>query len=238
MTEPDSKRKKYEWKVSYSACSQHDAEKRIGQKFTELFNNAEQIEKIIDTKKYIDKTAATKDKVYVRIIECIDVEDYQNIEPFKEENMTDLAGIILISTIADFREQENRPGIKLRREREIVAKDKVTGGLEEFVVIDFINVNTDRYILVVEAKRSTIAESLKQCVLALKDAYDNNNDGKCIYGFLTTGLSWQLVVYKDERFSLSEDFKVAFPLMKKDKKRWLECCSVIVDALYYVLDNN
>lgn len=237
MTEVTSKRKKYDWKFSYSVYSQIDAEKRINQKFTELFNNAQQINKLIDTSSIINKTSTTKEKVYLRITECIDVEDYPagNIEPFKEENMTDLAGIILISTIADFRNQENTLGIKLRREKAIVSKDKETGGIEEFVVVDVINVNLDRYILIIEAKRSTIAESLKQCVLALKDAYDNNNDNKCIYGFLTTGLSWQLVVYKNEKFSLSEDFKVAFPLMKHDKQRWLNDFSVIVDALYYVL---
>jgi hypothetical protein len=240
MTEPDVKRRKCEWRVSYSACSQHDAEKRIQHKFTALFNNAEQIDKLIDISKVMHKTADTKDKVYSRITECIDVEDYPagNIEPFKEENMTDLAGIILISTIADFREQESKFGIKLRREKAIIAKDRETGGLEEFVVIDIIDVDIDKYILIVEAKRSTIAESLKQCALALKDAYDNNSDGKSIYGFLTTGLSWQLIVYKDQRFSLSEDFKVAFPRMKQDKQRWLKDFSVIVDALYYVLCNS
>jgi len=240
MTAKLIKKRKFEWQTSYSAFSQSDAEERIGEKFTDLFNNAKQIETIINNKTlddFSDKINSTKDKIYTRIVECIEVEDYPagNIEPFKEENITDLAGIILIATIADFRQLQNNSNIKLRREKKIVSIDNVTGGEEEFVVVDVIDICNEKIVLIVEAKKSTIAEALKQCTLALKDAYDNNHDNKNIYGFITTGLLWQFVIYNGKQFNLSEDFKVAFPLMKNDKTRWLKDFSIIVDVIYFVL---
>src|ERR1700751_5558803 len=126
------KKRKFEWKKSYSNYTQLEAEKRIKCSFVNIFNNADDVTNIINTEKFKEKTNSIKDDVYKKIVQCISIEDYPlSIEPFKEENMTDLAFLILLSTIAEFKEIEKCENIKLRRERKIVAIDKETGGEQE-----------------------------------------------------------------------------------------------------------
>jgi hypothetical protein len=64
--------------------------------------------------------------------------------------------------------------IRLSLEKEIIAIDLHTGGYEEFVVMDRISVTKQTVLLVTEAKRCSLGEGLKQCLLALRDMYDNN----------------------------------------------------------------
>jgi hypothetical protein len=47
-----------------------------------------------------------------------------------------------------------------------------------------INVDTTRYVLVVEAKRDSLGKGLTQLLLALKSMWDINNDQKLAYGFV------------------------------------------------------
>ena len=61
--------------------------------------------------------------------------------------------------------------------------------------IDTVSVVGDRYLIVVEAKRDSLGKGLIQCLLSLKDMYDVNNDKKSVYGFITTGVDWQLIKY-------------------------------------------
>ena len=76
--------------------------------------------------------------------------------------------------------------ILLRREKEIVSTDFETGGKEEFVVMDLISVMERNFVLIIEAKRSPVAEAIKQCLLSMKDMGDNNGAGK-VYSFITIG---------------------------------------------------
>ena len=68
-----------------------------------------------------------------------------------------------------------------------------TGGYEESIVVDAISVNEDKYVLVVESKRSNLGVAMKQCLLALKDMKDSNSGGGEVYGFITTGEVWQML---------------------------------------------
>ncbi|RPB27442.1 hypothetical protein L211DRAFT_546945 [Terfezia boudieri ATCC MYA-4762] len=58
--------------------------------------------------------------------------------------------------------------------------------------MDFVAVMERSYVLIIEAKRSTLGEAMKQCLLSMKDAWDNNGGG-ILYGFVTTVESWQMI---------------------------------------------
>ncbi|KAF8533390.1 hypothetical protein BDD12DRAFT_865649, partial [Trichophaea hybrida] len=87
------------------------------------------------------------------------------------------------------------------------------------------------FILIVEAKRSSIGQAIKQCLLSMKDMRDNNDAGE-VYGFVTTGKSWQMLKYDGVSFQLSDEILVLFQTMGEDKNRWLKDCSVLVDCIY------
>ncbi|KAJ3220931.1 hypothetical protein HK099_003890 [Clydaea vesicula] len=225
-----------EWNISYSAYTQTDTENRIGKKFTDICNNARPITDLLNLNITMDKSYNIKEDVYKGLCMCIDIEDYPmgNIEPFKESNITDFAFITLAHIIKYYKDIENISSIKLRRENVITSKDGETGGKEEFIIIDCIEMK-DRYILIIEAKTTSLINCLKQCILALKDCYDNNNDGKQVFGLLTTGIAWQIVIYTDEEINISEEIPSAFPLMSHDKDRWIKNYSMIVDCIYNIL---
>ncbi|KAJ3382883.1 hypothetical protein HDU92_004511 [Lobulomyces angularis] len=227
-----TKRRKLEWKRSYSSCTQSEAEERIGKRFTDICNNARPVNELLDLNNTIDKSKNIKDEIYKGLCMCIDLEDYPigNIEPFKEANTADFAFIVLANVMKYYKDTENISSIKLRRESTIVSKDNQTGGREEYIVVDCIEL-IDRYILVVETKNTNLISCLKQCILALKDCYDNNNDGKRVFGLLTTGIAWQMVTYKDGEISISEEIPVAFPLMMQNKDRWMKDYSLIIDCM-------
>src|SRR5258706_9700989 len=71
----------------------------------------------------------------------------------------------------------------LRREKEGVSTDFETGGKEEFIVMDLISVMERNFVLIIEAKRSSLADAMKQCLLSMKDMGDGNG----VYGFTTIG---------------------------------------------------
>jgi hypothetical protein len=238
--EDQRKKRKSNWNVSYSSATQRFAEERLNVRFTDLGNSAVRIRKLLDLSNIKHITHEIKDKVYERIIELIETEDYPQggIEPFKEASVTDIVGTILICFLAFFRRKNKVFSLKLRREKEIVAPDGETGGSEEYVMIDTISVTNDKIVLVVEAKRDNMDKCLIQCLLAMKDAYDCNkelNNYNTIYGFTTEGIHWRLVIYDGKSFRLSDEIKVMAPDMATDKDSWIAECSVIVDVLYYVL---
>ena len=80
---------------------------------------------------------------------------------------------------------------------------------------------------------------MKQCLLAIRDMRDCN--GECgVYGFITTGEAWQLVIYDGVIWQLSGEMKLVFPWMwrDQDKETWKKENSIIVDCIYMALWNN
>ena len=62
--------------------------------------------------------------------------------------------------------------------------------------MDLIKLKQEEYILIVAAKRTSVGQAMKQCLLAMKDdMHDTNGDQGSIYGFVTTGKSWRMVKY-------------------------------------------
>lgn len=51
----------------------------------------------------------------------------------------------------------NRNGLKLSREKQIISKDEEVGGKMEFIIMQQININNARYVIVVETKRDSLA---------------------------------------------------------------------------------
>lgn len=234
------KKRKSKWITSYSSITVQEAEKRLNIRFNNIISKSCKIENLLDLESINKNTYDIKDKIYERIVEYIEAEEYPSISEytFKEANIFDLVGTILIPLISYFKHKEKKESIVLRREKEIIATDNKTGGNEEFVIVDVISVTKERFILIIESKRSNIGDAMKQCLLSVKDAYDNNNDKRIMYGFMTTGDSWQLVSYDGNIFKMSEDFKIIFPTMKNNKKRWIDDFSILIDALYFILLQN
>lgn len=130
-----------------------------------------------------------------------------------------------------FIDTTGRENVQLRSEMEIVSTDGETGGDEEHVVVDLIELKREEYILIVEANRTSMGQAMKQCLLAMKDMHYNNGDQGIIYGFATTGKSWRMVTYDGGSFQKSEEMIILFDTMGSDKQRWMEGYSVVVDCI-------
>ncbi|RPB29791.1 hypothetical protein L211DRAFT_832492 [Terfezia boudieri ATCC MYA-4762] len=185
-----------------------------------------------------------KEKVYDRLVDHLESEGYptEADADFSESNISDLVYCILASTLSDFRRKTGR-NLRLTREKEIISTYNETGGREEFVVLDRISVTEKRFVLIVEGKRGSTREARKQCLLAMKDCWDNidvmkkgKNDDVCVlYGFVTTGEDWSMIRYDGSTFVMTHKFMAVFETMGEAKEMWLEKYSIVVDCICYAL---
>ncbi len=90
------------------------------------------------------------------------------------------------------------------------------------------------YVLVVEVKRDSVGKGLTPLLLALKSMWDINNDKKLVYGFVTTGIDWQLVTYDGHAWKLSEPYTVVIANMRNQEDRWLKKTQIL-DVIYSIL---
>ena len=179
----------------------------------------------------------TKEKVYERILDLLIAEGYPSEEDpdFKESNVNDLALHIIVSIISDFVRMTGRK-TTLVREKKIISVDGEAGGYEEFLVVDAISVNEDKYVLVVESKRSSLGVAIKQCLLSLKDMQDSNGGG-AVYGVVTTGEDWQMLSYDGASFRVTRKAHVLFGGMDQDKELWMAEHSILVNCIYFAWAN-
>ncbi|RPB13386.1 hypothetical protein P167DRAFT_112262 [Morchella conica CCBAS932] len=108
--------------------------------------------------------------------------------------------------------------------------------MEEFVMMDMISVMEQYSVLVIEAKRSSLGEAMKQCLLAMKDMRDNNSGGE-VYGFVTTGETWRMLRYDGISFKMTRKIEVLFEGMGQEKGLWMKDYSALVDCMYVALSN-
>lgn len=101
-----------------------------------------------------------------------------------------------------------------------MSKDLETGGREEFDVLDMISVTEKNYVLVIEAKRSSYPEAMKQCLLSMKDIRDNNGASQ-VYGFTTFGEGWRMFSYDGKTFRVTRKMYILFEGMEDEKERWI-----------------
>ena len=64
----------------------------------------------------------------------------------------------------------------------------------------------EKFVIIIEGMKGTAGEALKQCLLSLKDARDQNSGG-VVYGFITTGESWRMLRY-DGTFQMTNKMDV------------------------------
>ncbi|CAF1262119.1 unnamed protein product [Rotaria sordida] len=107
----------------------------------------------------------------------------------------------------------------------------------EFVIVETTDVENSRYLLVLEPKSGPLEKGLTQLLLILKSIWDINNDKKIVYGFLTTGINWQLITYDGESWKLSESSIVLLENMEKQEDRWLKNNTQILDVIYSILSS-
>ncbi|KAG0639089.1 hypothetical protein HOY80DRAFT_1001257 [Tuber brumale] len=233
------KKRKLKWNTSYSNMTIGDAEIKLGFRMITLESGAVPVEEMLKGNAYLKEAEEclmkTRERVYDRIRDHLTAEGYPSeADPyFKEANASDLVYATIVPIIVNVSDR-TRSTLLLHREREVVATDSSTRGYEEFVVIDRISLREERFVFVIEAKRSSLAQALKQCLLAVKDMGDNNGGG-VVYGFITTGSVWQMMTYDGKSWRLTEQFLSLFPRMGTDKERWIRDYSVLVDCMYAAL---
>ncbi|KAG0642764.1 hypothetical protein HOY80DRAFT_1020509 [Tuber brumale] len=228
-------------KTAYSKVTLAEAEQRLGFMFMDFESHgisashmlAEAKPEIEGLRK--DQVQETKEKVYDGIVEFIECEGYptESVEDFKEANINDLVFTILAPIVADFRRKTGR-NIRLLREKQITALDSKTCGYQEFVLMDLIGVENKKYVFVVEAKKSSLGEAKRQCLLAMRDMGDRNSEG-VVYGFVTTGEQWQMLRYDGTVFTQTHNFLVLFRDMGQEREKWMKEASLIVDCIHMAL---
>ncbi|KAJ3396233.1 hypothetical protein HDU92_003691 [Lobulomyces angularis] len=127
MTETIVKKTKFEWNRSYSSFTEDQAVARIKKDFADIFNSLVQIEELVDFSSVTHKTVNIKDTLYEDLCICIEVEDFPGAatKSSKEVNVNDMVFLILVTIVGHFKRQEQRQGIKLRREKMIKQKSLV-----------------------------------------------------------------------------------------------------------------
>lgn len=131
------------------------------------------------------------------MVDCIESEGFPEatISSINESVVTDNVGLILQAMVSYCKLTMDRDDLILSREKQVISKDEQFGGNMEFIITQTINVENNRYILVVEAKLDSLGKGLTQLLLALKSMWDINNDQKLVNGFVTIGINWQLITY-------------------------------------------
>ena len=230
-----NKKRKSKIKTSYSHMSVGAAQKRLGIRF-EKIKVVAPCQMLVKSTHNVEKLDKLKEKVYERIVEFLSIEGYPDEETlyFKEANVCDLVYSI-ISPVIYLMQQETGRHLRLTREKEITSTDDSTGGQEEFIMLDYISVTEERYLLIIEAKKAATGAGMKHILLALKDAWDNNRKRGNVYGFVTTGVDWKWIRYDGKSFVRSEDMRVLFTQMKEDKLEWMKEYSNLINCILSAL---
>ncbi|KAI5837451.1 hypothetical protein DFP73DRAFT_619587 [Morchella snyderi] len=171
-TEQQTKKRKNKWITSYSRpMTQADTEKRLGFRMRAL--------KAIPADRMLANLEGEGPDALLGTKERMD-------EDFKEASINHLVYSIARTILFDLRCKTGRKSLHLR------STDGDTGGTEEFVVVDLISVTEEKFAPTVEAKRSSLGQAMRQCLLSMKDMRDNNTRGQ-VNGFVTTGEQWQML---------------------------------------------
>ena len=232
--EPSPKRKR-KYATSFSNVSQEEAESTLGLELADFYYHQTPLGQFV-TAKAPDEL---KKKIFERLMDCILSEGFPEatISPMNESVVTDNVGIILQAMVSHFVRVIGRSVLKLSREKQIISKDEQVGGNMEFIVTHSISTRKIRYVLVVEAKRDSLGKGLIQLLLALKSISEINNDQQMVYGFLTTGIDWQLVTSDGGTWKLSRPSTLLIGNMDANEAEWLRDNTQILDVLYSIFSS-
>ncbi|KAF8470851.1 hypothetical protein BDZ91DRAFT_791810 [Kalaharituber pfeilii] len=229
----NQKKRKTKWNTSYSNLTWAQAQRRLGIRFQELKEIP--VQRMLKHSEWVD-LHETKEEVYKEIKRFLRIagtptEDDPSVN---ESSINHLVYAIISPIFERYIETTGRENVQAQFEREIISIDGETGGTEEFVIVAILGLDAEKFIFVVESKRSCVAQAMKQCLLSMKDMWEHNGGGK-IYGFVTTGKSWRMIGYDGGSFEKSEEMLIFFDTMGSDKKRWMDSFSIVVDCIYYAL---
>ena len=223
--------------MSYSNITERQAEGRLGFRIRSL--KGIPVEQMLASASYCcEGLQELKEKVHDRILEYVQVEGYptEGDSEFQESSVNHLVYTIISPILRNFINKTGRDCVQLRTEKEIVSMDGETGGEGEFVIVDLISVTDEKFILVIEGKRSSVGGVMRQCLLAMKDMRDNNCEGK-VYGFVTTGEVWQMLEYDGKAFRKTNSIAVVFDSMDVEKDKWMKEGGLLVDCINFALSN-
>ncbi|KAG0138683.1 hypothetical protein HOY82DRAFT_544544 [Tuber indicum] len=227
--------------TAYSKVSMRETEEKLDMIFSKFEPFCTPVDQMLAQAKPTIKGLSThqvrkaKEMVYQNIVQYLTGEGYptEELEDYNEANLNDLVLLIILPILTELK-GETGCSLLLRREQEIPPTDSEPGSFQQFVRMDFIGVRDKRFVLVVEAKKSTVGQAKWQCMLVLKDVWDNNGGG-IVYGFVTCGTEWQMIQYDGMGFTQTDNLWVLFTNMRQERERWMKECSVIVDCIYMAL---
>ncbi|KAG0632804.1 hypothetical protein HOY80DRAFT_731632 [Tuber brumale] len=214
-----------------------EAEKRLG---IRLNMPGTPLKRILEEKSSLlgpDTILKVKRRIYQNMVDYLEAGGYPTeADPdFKEANISVIVAATIYPIIAQFK-RETKRALHISYEKEITSIDSSTSGMEEFVVMDYISYDQMKYVLVVvEAKKTSLGEAMKQCFLSLKDMWDCNGGGT-VYGFVTMGDFWRMVSF-DGTFKKSQVVGLLFETMAEEEERWMADYSILVDCLNVALSN-
>ncbi|KAI5804126.1 hypothetical protein DFH27DRAFT_393728 [Peziza echinospora] len=197
----------------YSDKSVSDAQSRVGFSFRNVGSQGTAVERMLAT-----VTGIEGPEGYLS----------ESDAEFTESNVNDLRSgnrIFVRMTVHK---------IILVREKDIISVDGEAGGYEEFIVVDTISVNEDKYVLVGEPKRSSLGVAIKQCLLALKDMKGSNGGG---VWWWWCGLRIHDNGRRLENAELRCIISVLLGGMDQDKELWVAENSILVNCIYVALAN-
>ncbi|CUS11656.1 unnamed protein product [Tuber aestivum] len=229
-------RRNLKWVTAYSKMTIHEAQDRLG---IRLDLDPVPVRRMLEGKRALlvpDMILKLKRKIYQDLANYIQVGGYptEASADFREGHINDIVAFTICPIIGQFN-HVTKQKLRLAREKVITAVDSATGGMEEFVVMDYISHNQEGYVLVVEAKKASLGEALKQCFLSLKDMRDYNGRGT-VYGFVTMGDSWRMISF-DGEFTVSQKIELLFESMGAEGERWMADYSILVECLNVALSN-
>ena len=182
-----------------------------------------------------DARQSVKQRIYSNIVDHLGFEGYplDSTVDFCESNINDLVYTTLGPILACLRSTTGRD-LRLRRQKQIVSVDGKTGGKAEFVVMDVVSLTEVNYVLVVEGKMEVLGQAMKQCLLSMRDMWDQNGTGE-VYGFTTTGERWQMFKYNGKYFERTRQMEFIYWGVEQDQREWMTGGSQVVDCLFGTL---
>ncbi|KAG0132797.1 hypothetical protein HOY82DRAFT_285272 [Tuber indicum] len=236
FTTDATKGRNRKWDTSYSKMTIPDAEKRLGLR---LNLRGTSLDRILDGKSGLlgsDSILKVKMKIYQNLVDYIEAGGYptEADADFKEANINDIVAATIYPIIAQFK-RETKRGLHVSREKEIIgtSEDPRTSGLEDFVLMDYISYDQAKYVLVVEAKRASLGEAIKQSFLSLRDMRDCNGGGM-VYGFVTNGEHWKMISFGGE-FKISQTISLLFETMDENVEQWIAQYSILIECFNVAL---
>ncbi|KAI5811417.1 hypothetical protein DFH27DRAFT_533361 [Peziza echinospora] len=146
---------------------------------------------------------------------------------------------ILSPILDEYIERSGRKEIQLQCDKTICSvgsdhEDRLVTK-PHFVVVDLSDPMKETIILIMEKQRNSWVDSMKHCLMAMRNAHASNGFTGLVYGFVTSGEHWRMFIYDGTTFAKSGEMKAFFEAMESQKHRWMTCCSLIVDCLYLAL---